>query len=63
MKDVIVFGGDNNIQWIHKEAKNRPGGIMTMWHKDSFNYEGHITGKGYVVVIGIAIVGVITIIN
>jgi len=28
--------GDINIDWMHLEAINNSGGILTKWHKDIF---------------------------
>jgi len=44
--------GDNNIDWMHKEAEGGAGGILTMWHKNIFVYERHIISKGFLAIIG-----------
>ena len=45
--------GDNNIGWIHNEGVNGSGSLLSMWHKETFIYESHSTGKGYIATVGI----------
>ena len=44
--------GDNNIGWIHNGGANGNGGVLSMWHKDTFTYESHSLGKGYIATVG-----------
>jgi len=44
--------GHNNIDWCHKETKNKARGIMCKCHKNKFSYERYIIGKGNMVVVG-----------
>jgi len=43
---------DNNVEWLHKEAMEGAGGILTVWHKNVFVCERNIVGKGFMVLIG-----------
>jgi len=44
--------GDNNIDWVNKQAMGNSGGIFTMWHKDIFKFVKQIVGNIYITVIG-----------
>lgn len=44
--------GDINIDWMHLEAINNSGGILTKWHKDIFTCNKQILGQWFVGVAG-----------
>ena len=44
--------GDNNIDWLHKQAEGNSGGILTIWHKERFKYTRQVIGNLYVGVFG-----------
>jgi len=44
--------GDNKVGWIHNKGGNGSGSLLSMWHKEVFNYENHLMGKGYIVIYG-----------
>jgi len=44
--------GDNNIGWVHNGGENGAGGLLSMWNKAAFKYEGHLVGKGYIAIMG-----------
>jgi len=37
--------GDNKVGWIHNRGVNGSKGLLSMWHKEAFNYETHSLGK------------------
>jgi len=43
---------ENNIGWLHNKGAEGVGSILTMWHKEAFNYESHIKGKVFMAVFG-----------
>jgi len=48
----FALWGDNSIGWIHNGGDNGNGSLLSMWHKEVFNYESHVMGKGYITVVG-----------
>jgi len=45
--------GKSNINWIHKNADNGAGGILTIWDNNAFKLEYHYIGNGFIIVQGI----------
>jgi len=48
----FALWGDNSIGWIHNGGDNGNGSLLSMWHREVFNYESHAMGKGYIAVVG-----------
>jgi len=44
--------GDSKVGWIHNEGVSGAGSTLTMWHKDTFCYDRHTVGKGYMALFG-----------
>ena len=45
--------GTLDVSWIHKNAENSAGGILTIWDDSAFKLEHHFLGNGFVYVQGI----------
>jgi len=48
----FLLWGDSNIGWLHNEGVDKVGSMLTMWHKEVFNYDNHITRKDFIVMFG-----------
>ena len=48
----FVIWGDNNVGWIHNKGDEGSGSLLSMWHKNVFEYESHVMGTGYIAVYG-----------
>jgi len=44
--------GDNKVGWIHNGGVNGSGSLLSMWHKETFVYESHSLGKGFIATVG-----------
>jgi len=49
--DVFCYG-DSNVGWIHNEGVNGAGSILSLWHKEAFQYDRHVVGSGFIAVMG-----------
>jgi len=44
--------GDNKVGWVHNEGVNGAGSTLSMWDKETFIYSSHVTGRGFIAVVG-----------
>jgi len=44
--------GDNKVGWILNEGESGAGSTLSIWHKDAFDYERHVVGRGYITIFG-----------
>jgi len=45
--------GNNEVGWIHNEGLRGAGSLLVMWHKQTFQYESHVVGTGFIVILGL----------
>ena len=44
--------GDNKVGWVHNKGDNGTGSLLSLWNTESFSYESHVMGKGFIIIIG-----------
>jgi len=44
--------GDNKVGWIHNKGDNGSGSLLSLWNTESFSYESHVMGKGFIAISG-----------
>jgi len=42
--------GNNKVGWLHYEGVNGSESLLSMWHEDSFSYDSHVMGKGFIAI-------------
>jgi len=50
-KCFSIWGGCN-IGWVHNEGVNGAGSTLSMWHKETFHYDNHVIGSGFITIFG-----------
>jgi len=52
LSDARCFSlwGDNKVGWIHNKGDDGSGSLLSMWHKEVFDYESHLMETGFIII-------------